>query len=535
MTLASGNIKMIQYAAQKIVKSHDVMMSGKNTDLVKALQSLKRLQNETSSPVLRGQSILGATQTKTLVQNGFLEPVIKGWFIASSPAHAGTTVTWYASFWHFIAAYCSHRFGEEWCLTPEESLLIHSGINTIPQQVIVRVRKGSNTVQALPHQTSILNITASLPSRIEREATYGLHVYPLAEALLRSSAAFYANHATEARACLYAIQDDAALANAVHNSGGEAYAGRLIGALESVGRRDVADSIRRILKEEGRRIDVVNPFAQEFAPVQLPQTSPVALRLRLLWAEFRPRVQAVLPPLASTTNSLRPIDDVLREIDARSIDDSYHSLSIEGYKVSEDLIHRIQSGEWNPQSDAHDHDQRNALAAAGYYRAFRKVRETVAQILNGADAGATLANAIADWHRELFMPCVEAGILDAHDLAGYRRGQVYIAGSRYTPPPAAALADAMDAFLDLLRSEPDDRVRAILGHFFFVYIHPYADGNGRTARFIMNAALVAGGGHWLVIPITSRDRYMASLESASTANRIEDFATFLTSLTSSRR
>jgi hypothetical protein len=51
---------------------------------------------------------------------------------------------------------------------------------------------------------------------------------------------------------------------------------------------------------------------------------------------------------------------------------------IEGYKISEDLIRRIQSGEWNPQSDAHDHDQRNALAEAGYYRAFRKVRETVA-------------------------------------------------------------------------------------------------------------------------------------------------------------
>ncbi len=510
-------------------------MLRKNTTLVKALQALKRLQNETASPVLRGQSILGSTQTKALIQNGFLEPIIKGWFIASSPAHAGTTVTWYASFWHFIAAYCSHRFGKDWCLTPEESLLIHSGINTIPQQVIVRVRKGSNTVQVLPHQTSILNITASLPDKVERETTYGLHVYPLAEALLRSSATFYANHATEARACLCALKDDATLANAVRNSGGEAYAGRLAGALESVGRRDVADSVRRILKEEGRRIDVANPFAQEFAPIQLPQVSPIALRLRLLWAEFRPRVQAVLSPLALTADSPRPIDDILREIDARSLDDSYHSLSIEGYQVSEELIRRIQSGEWNPQSDTGDHDRRNALAAAGYYRAFRKVRETISKILSGADAGATLADAIPDWHRELFMPCVEAGLLDAHDLAGYRRGQVFIAGSRYTPPPATALPDAMDAFLDLLRSESDARVRAILGHFFFVYIHPYADGNGRTARFIMNAALVAGGGHWLVIPVTSRDRYMASLESASTANRIEDFAAFLTSLTASQR
>lgn len=46
--------------------------------------------------------------------------------------------------------------------------------------------------------------------------------------------------------------------------------------------------------------------------------------------------------------------------------------------------------------------------------------------------------------------------------------------------------DAMPVLTELLESEGNDIVRAVLGHFFFVYIHPYMDGNGRTARFLMN-------------------------------------------------
>jgi len=40
----------------------------------------------------------------------------------------------------------------------------------------------------------------------------------------------------------------------------------------------------------------------------------------------------------------------------------------------------------------------------------------------------------------------------------------------------------MPAFFDLLREEPHAAVRLVLGHFIFVYIHPYMDGNGRVGR-----------------------------------------------------
>ncbi len=78
--------------------------------------------------------------------------------------------------------------------------------------------------------------------------------------------------------------------------------------------------------------------------------------------------------------------------------------------------------------------------------------------------------------------------------------------------------------------EPDAFVRAILGHFFFVYIHPYMDGNGRTARFTMNSQLVTGGYNWVVVPVEQRDRYMQVLERASVDEEIEDFVRFIVSL-----
>jgi len=47
----------------------------------------------------------------------------------------------------------------------------------------------------------------------------------------------------------------------------------------------------------------------------------------------------------------------------------------------------------------------------------------------------------------------------------------------------------MPALFDLLEHEPEPGARAVLGHWLFGYIHPYPDGNGRMARFLMNAML----------------------------------------------
>jgi Fic family protein len=85
----------------------------------------------------------------------------------------------------------------------------------------------------------------------------------------------------------------------------------------------------------------------------------------------------------------------------------------------------------------------------------------------------------------------------------------------------------METLFARLRAEPDGWVRAVLGHFIFVFIHPYADGNGRLARFLMNLMLGSGGYYWAILRVESRAGYMRALESASVEGNIVPFAEFV--------
>ena len=130
----------------------------------------------------------------------------------------------------------------------------------------------------------------------------------------------------------------------------------------------------------------------------------------------------------------------------------------------------------------------------------------------------------------MFASSVTAGLLKPADLAGYRNGPVYIRRSMHVPPSRDAVRDVMPAFFDLLREEAEASVRVVLGHFVFVYIHPYMDGNGRMGRFLMNAMLASGGYPWTIIPLDARNAYMGALEQASVGQNIKPFADFLAGL-----
>jgi Fic family protein len=207
--------------------------------------------------------------------------------------------------------------------------------------------------------------------------------------------------------------------------------------------------------------------------------------------------------------------------------DAYNSLSIEGYQVSDQLIRRVAAGEWDPDKSVEDRQSRDALAARGYFLAFGAVRESLGRILAGTPSAVVVSTDHHRWHGALFATSVAAGLLRPEHLAGYRTGPVFIRNSLHTPPPAQAVSDCMEALFDLLSAESHAGVQAVLGHMLFAFVHPYWDGNGRIARFLMNAMLVAGGYGWTIIRATRRTEYMAALEAASVAGDIAPFARFV--------
>ena len=226
----------------------------------------------------------------------------------------------------------------------------------------------------------------------------------------------------------------------------------------------------------------------------------------------------------------RDKDAYLKAVEEVYVTDAYHSLSIERYQVTPELIERVRSGQWNSEGNKDDRQQKDAMAARGYWQAFQVVKESISKILDGANAGVIADEEHQDWYRELFGPSVTAGILKAGDLAGYRIHQVYIGGSKHVPLNVAALRDAMPLLFELLTNEPEASVRAVLGHFVFVNIHPYMDGNGRVGRFMMNVMLSSGGYPWTVIPVEKRTEYMTCLETASVTDNIKPFAKFISEL-----
>ena len=74
---------------------------------------------------------------------------------------------------------------------------------------------------------------------------------------------------------------------------------------------------------------------------------------------------------------------------------------------------------------------------------------------------------------------------------------------------------------DLCRSLETPFQRAVFMKFLIAEVHPFADGNGRTARIMMNAELVAAGEERIVVPTVYRANYLSALKALSQTGRPE--------------
>jgi len=492
--------------------------------LAQSLEALKELQDQ--GFVVIKTSELSRINRERLSDNGFIRQVIQGWYVIVPPDEKyGSSTSWYASYWHFCARYLNDRFGESYCISAEQSLQIHAGNWAVPHQLIIRATKGTNSSTSLPHGTSLFTMKSTLPEKAEVIVKNGIRMLSLASALINCSPAVFKRNTTELRTALTMIQDASEILGLLLDGGHSIIAGRLAGAFRNIGRDKIAAEILKTMQKAGYDVRETDPF-EDKPPVELSERdkSPYVNRIRLMWHSMR---EVVIKQFPKAPGLPKDHEKYLKEVEDIFITDAYHSLSIERYRVSVELIERIRSGEWDPKDDQEDKKHRDAMAARGYWQASQRVRDSIQRILNNENAGVVAHEDHGDWYRELFAPSVASGILKASDLAGYRNDQVYIGRSKHVPLNKEAVRDAMPELFALLKKEDNAAVRALLGHFVFVFIHPYMDGNGRMGRFLMNVMLASGGYPWTVIPVEERDRYMKALEAASIDQNIEEFAKFM--------
>ena len=118
-----------------------------------------------------------------------------------------------------------------------------------------------------------------------------------------------------------------------------------------------------------------------------------------------------------------------------------------------------------------------------------------------------------------------------NDKAGrYRKVQVYITGTEFLPPEPQKVATLMKEFISEIPAQkeklhPVDFASWL--HLELATIHPFVDGNGRTARLLLNLALFQTGYPVVIIPPVLRKDYLVSIINAQLKGYKEGFYNFI--------
>ncbi len=205
--------------------------------------------------------------------------------------------------------------------------------------------------------------------------------------------------------------------------------------------------------------------------------------------------------------------------------DTYHSSTIEGYRITPEEIQMLMDGRETTSIGNNREEIERRMALKGYLDAHHFVLQS---IKNDFKKNVPLTELlIREIYAHLFSPSVEAGLLSKAQLTQYRNDAVYIRHSRFVPPNYLKMNELMRCLVEEINESEDAIIQAIIAHYGFVTIHPYFDGNGRVTRFLMNYLLCRNGLPWITIRVEDRDEYFSSLETAQCDENIVPFIDFL--------
>jgi len=107
------------------------------------------------------------------------------------------------------------------------------------------------------------------------------------------------------------------------------------------------------------------------------------------------------------------------------------------------------------------------------------------------------------------------------DLARYVRTDT----GRHSFPSPVEVPSLMSDFAGWLATAPVTPIAAFTAHLRLVAIHPFNDGNGRTARLLMNLILIRAGYPPVAVRPADRLEYIRSLQQEQAGHGVESFNT----------
>src|SRR5690554_4758682 len=337
-------------------------MSDISQKLADSLEQLEQLQE--SGIVAIQSKQLSRIHRERLLKHGFIREVIRGWYIPTIlDERPGDSTSWYTSFWEFCSAYLSERFGSLWCLSPEQSIWLHIGDKTVPQQLLVRSPKGNNKPTAFLHNTSIFDVRLNMPEVKHIENLEGLNVYSLASALVYCSANQFQNAPIQMRTALSMVTDASDILSVLLAGNHSVIAGRLVGAFRNIGRNLIAENILKGMRAADLNVLEEDPFADNVrVNFGRRDVSPYVNRVRFMWAQMREDIISHFPSASAQTSDIKTY---MAEVEDKYITDAYHSLSIEGYRVTRELIALVRSGNWQVEGSSENKKHLDTMAAKG--------------------------------------------------------------------------------------------------------------------------------------------------------------------------
>jgi Fic family protein len=423
-----------------------------------------------------------------------------------------------ANFWLIVVEFLNIAFPEGWYCTGAYAyklLLEDFSINL--KQISISTQAKSNRIIKL---TEDFEIYASYDKNFTEKPLIKKNLFLKPVFLLRpeyliihATLSDYKNYKNELISFIRdSDRDEEYILNYFKKQRSDVLLARLIGALRALGDFTIRLELEELCKIYKVTVPVKNPFEDYLLPLSLERPAYIN-RFEISLLKAIKYLQAIKKPVKLKKKL------TAKDIDGVSIEDTYHSLTIEGYTVTQSLIRFLETHEPSHKYEATLKDQ---LAAKGFMNTLDYIKK-----LN--DAKFTISETLArKLFEELWKPSLNAKVIDV-ERDVYRKHLVSIKGSMYVPPNYEKIPFLLNELFKYTKDLDNGFLLGIFLHYFYVSIHPHSDGNGRISRFLMNIAFINDSYNWLTIKSERRNDYFKALERSQLEDDISYFTEFIIS------